>query len=133
LFTGRDPEHDTYRGRAHLSEMIALLGPPPPSLLARAHLRSKFFSVSQVLTPLFFEGNDSEANDTRLKGVFSAGIPIPLSKTLDDRETSLQGEQDREDRENFLRFMRKMLQWEPEKRSCARELAEDEWILKHTT
>jgi serine/threonine-protein kinase SRPK3 len=89
--------------------------------------------VSQVLTPLFFEGNDSEANDTRLKGVFSAGIPIPLSKTLDDRETSLQGEQDREDRENFLRFMRKMLQWEPEKRSCARELAEDEWILKHTT
>jgi serine/threonine-protein kinase SRPK3 len=89
--------------------------------------------VSQVLTPLFFEGNDSEANDTRLKGVFSAGIPIPRSKTLDDRETSLQGEQDREDRENFLRFMRKMLQWEPEKRSCARELAEDEWILKHTT
>jgi hypothetical protein len=29
--------------------------------------------------------------------------------------------------------MRKMLQWEPEKCSCARELAEDEWILKHTT
>jgi serine/threonine-protein kinase SRPK3 len=44
LFTGLDPEHNTYRGRAHLSEMIALLGPPPPSLLARAGLRSKFFS-----------------------------------------------------------------------------------------
>ena len=44
MFTGRDPEHDSYRGRAHLSEMIALLGPPPPSLLARANLRSKFFS-----------------------------------------------------------------------------------------
>jgi hypothetical protein len=28
--------------------------------------------------------------------------------------------------------MRKMLQWEPEKRSCARELVEDEWIVKHT-
>jgi hypothetical protein len=89
--------------------------------------------VSSVFTPLLFAGNEIEANDTRLKGVFSAGIPIPRSRTLDDRDTSLQGEENREDRESFLRFMRKMLQWEPEKRSCARELAEDEWILKHTT
>ncbi|KAI6814651.1 hypothetical protein KC342_g16313, partial [Hortaea werneckii] len=44
LFTGHDPEHNTYRGRAHLSEIIALLGPPPLSLLAEANLRSKFFS-----------------------------------------------------------------------------------------
>ncbi|KAL1297604.1 hypothetical protein AAFC00_006166 [Neodothiora populina] len=112
LFTGRDPEHDAYRGRAHLSEIIALLGPPPPALLARANLRSKFFSE---------------------KGDFSAGIPIPCTRTLDQRETSLQAEETEKDRESFLRFMRKLLQWEPEKRSCARELAEDEWILKHTT
>ncbi|KAF2719936.1 kinase-like protein [Polychaeton citri CBS 116435] len=111
LFTGRDPEHNAYRGKDHLSEMIALLVPPPPSLLARANLRSKFFSD---------EGN------------FNAGIPIPCSRPLEHRETSLQGEDNREDRECFLRFMRKMLQWEPEKRSCTRELAEDEWILKHT-
>lgn len=44
LFTGRDPELHVYRGRAHLAEIIALLGPPPPSLLARANLRSKFFN-----------------------------------------------------------------------------------------
>jgi serine/threonine-protein kinase SRPK3 len=44
LFTGLDPEHNTYQGRAHFSEMIALLGPPPPSLLARAGLSNKFFS-----------------------------------------------------------------------------------------
>lgn len=40
LFTGRDPEHGTYRGRAHLSEKIALLEPPPPSLLSRANTGS---------------------------------------------------------------------------------------------
>ncbi|OJD29144.1 putative dis1-suppressing protein kinase dsk1 [Diplodia corticola] len=112
LFTGHDPEFETYRGRAHLAEMIALLGPPPPSLLARANLRSKFFS---------------EAGD------FCAGIPTLESTPLEQRETSLEGEDRKEDRECFLRFMRKMLQWEPEKRSSARELAEDEWILKHTT
>ncbi|KAG6147426.1 hypothetical protein E4U37_008003 [Claviceps purpurea] len=33
LFTGREPEFETYRSRAHLAEIIALLGPPPPSLL----------------------------------------------------------------------------------------------------
>lgn len=112
LFTGCDPEHGAYRGRAHLAEMIALLGPPPPSLLARSHLRSKFFSK---------------------EGDFCAGIAVPRTRTLDHRESSLQGEENKEDRECFLRFVRKMLQWEPEARSCARELAEDEWILKHTT
>ncbi|KAH9868317.1 hypothetical protein J1614_007389 [Plenodomus biglobosus] len=89
LFTGHDPELNIYRGRAHLAEMIALLGPPPPSLLARANLRSKFFSDG---------------------GTFSAGIPIPESAPLERRENFLEGE----DRECFLRFMRKMLQWEPE-------------------
>jgi len=139
LFTGRDPEHGTYRGRAHLAEMIALLGPPPPNLLARANFKSKFFSE---------EGKSSKTSSANwrppdyrftrltmalLKGVFSAGIPIPCSTILEDRETSLQGEESKEDRELFLRFMRKMLQWEPGSRSSARELAEDEWILKHTT
>jgi len=112
LFTGHDPEHNTYRGRAHLSEIIALLGPPPPSLLAQANLRSKFFSDS---------------------GEFSAGIPLPNPHPLEQRETTLQGEANNEDRALFLQFMRKMLQWHPENRSSARELAEDEWILKHGT
>lgn len=42
---------------------------------------------------------------------------------LEERETTLEGE---EEREAFLCFMRKMLQWEPSKRSSAKELAEDE-------
>ncbi|KAG5988033.1 hypothetical protein E4U52_006952 [Claviceps spartinae] len=90
LFTGHDPELKTYKGRAHLAEMIALLGPPPPSILARASFRSKFFSDS--------------------------GIPIPESRPLEQRETFLEGE----DRDCFLRLMKKMLQWEPEKRRIGR-------------
>jgi serine/threonine-protein kinase SRPK3 len=38
---------------------------------------------------------------------------------------------DIEDKDGFLRLMRKMLQWEPEKRSSARELADDNWINSH--
>ena len=47
---------------------------------------------------------------------------------LVDRETTLEGTAERE---SFLRFMRKMLQWEPGKRSSAKELAKDEWIHSH--
>ncbi|KAG9558562.1 hypothetical protein KCU77_g4045, partial [Aureobasidium melanogenum] len=88
-----------------------LLGQPPQALLAHADLRSKFFSES---------------------GQWTADIPIPESTPFEARETALI-EGNAEDREAFLRLMRKMIQWEPEKRGTARELAEDEWILKHTT
>ena len=44
LFTGQDPTVARYRSRAHLAEMIKLLGPPPSSLLTQGELRDKFFS-----------------------------------------------------------------------------------------
>lgn len=43
---------------------------------------------------------------------------------LEHRENSLEGE----DKEMFLRLVRKMLLWEPEKRSSAKELEKDEWL-----
>ncbi|KAJ9362368.1 hypothetical protein DTO027B9_45 [Paecilomyces variotii] len=107
LFTGQDPEFQKYRSRAHLADMINLLGPPPPSLLAQGKLRDRFFSG---------EG------DFRAKNLLKDQVP------LEERETTLEGE---EEREAFLRLMRKMLQWEPGKRSSAKELGEDEWIHKH--
>ncbi|KAJ5787555.1 hypothetical protein N7457_002545 [Penicillium paradoxum] len=102
LFTGQDPEFQTYRSRAHLAEMIRLLGPPPPSLLARGNLTSKFFS----------------------KDGFCAGVPIHEHVSLEDRETTLK----EHDKERFIHLMRKMLQWEPGTRSSARELEQDEWV-----
>lgn len=44
LFSGTDPELGTYRGRAHLAEMIALLGPPGLELINRGRLKWKFFT-----------------------------------------------------------------------------------------
>ncbi|KAI1502355.1 serine threonine protein kinase, CMGC group [Biscogniauxia marginata] len=107
LFTGHDPEFQTYRSRAHLAEMIALMGPSPQSLLARGNSSHRFFSA---------------------EGEYSAGIPVPEPITLRKIETSLEGR----DKQLFLRFMQKLLQWEPEKRSSAKELIEDEWVREHT-
>ncbi|CAG7934789.1 unnamed protein product [Penicillium salamii] len=87
----------------HIAEMIAVLGPPPRDMLQSNDYATKFF--------------DSEGN---WRGV----API-LSTTLEQREEFLQGEQ----QQLFLNFMRRMLQWQPEKRSSARELLADEWLL----
>ncbi|KAJ8125148.1 hypothetical protein O1611_g8491 [Lasiodiplodia mahajangana] len=105
LFYGIDPEHHAYRRRAHLAEIIALLGPPPKDLLARGGLASKFFSD---------------------EGKFTAGIDLPTSTSLEEIETHLTGDEKRQ----FLEFMRKMLQWSPERRSTARELFQDAWLQK---
>lgn len=51
MFHGIDPEHHAYRRRAHLAEIIALLGPPPENLLARSPLASTFFSNNGILSP----------------------------------------------------------------------------------
>lgn len=55
---------------------------------------------------------------------FLLGGRIPL----EDWETSLEGIV----KIRFLRLVRKMLQWDPNRRSSAKELLEDEWICEHT-
>ena len=52
LFTGHDPEVHRYRSRAHLAEMIALLGPPPQELLAKGSASKKFFTEQGMESPL---------------------------------------------------------------------------------
>ncbi|KAI2617881.1 serine threonine protein kinase, CMGC group [Hypoxylon sp. NC1633] len=107
LFTGHDAEFQTYRSRAHLAEITALLGPPPKDLLARGKSSHKIFSA---------------------EGDFCAGIPLPDPITLEKLETSLEGK----DKETFLRFMQKMLQWDPDKRWSAKDLVDDDWVRHHT-
>ncbi|KAF4967479.1 hypothetical protein FSARC_4974 [Fusarium sarcochroum] len=106
LFTGHDPESQTYRSRAHLAEIIALLGPPPQTLLESGKSSHKFFT------------------DT---GDFCKDISIPESITLEEIEIGLEGES----QQKFLAMMRRMLQWDPSKRSSAKELADDEWIMEN--
>ena len=43
LCDGFDPEYEEYTSRAHLGQLIALLGSPPKELLDRAELTSRWF------------------------------------------------------------------------------------------
>ena len=44
MFQGNDPDGKEYSTRAHLAEVIALLGPPPLDLLKRGRRSSEFFT-----------------------------------------------------------------------------------------
>lgn len=125
MLYGKDPEQHTYRRRAHLAEIIALLGPPPKNLLARGNLTPKFFTEEGKQFENFTPTLQPLAIDILMPGTssgcFNAGINVPTSTSLEEIETDLAGE----DKVQFLRFMRKMLQWAPEQRSPAEDLYQD--------
>ncbi|EPQ57713.1 kinase-like protein [Gloeophyllum trabeum ATCC 11539] len=91
----------------HLAEMVAVMGPPPPAFLSR------------VRSPTYVRWNYFDAS-----GKWTGVIPVPSDMSLESRETRLAGEEQAE----FLRFIRRCLQWEPEKRATAAELCQDPWL-----
>ncbi|PKY01492.1 kinase-like protein [Aspergillus campestris IBT 28561] len=101
LFTARDEDGDLYDA-AHLAQIIAALGPPPPEFLAKIPERRADFW-------------DEHGNWLGL-------APIPHHRTMEALETRL------EDKTGFLRFVRKTLTWMPEERATAKELLQDPWL-----
>jgi serine/threonine-protein kinase SRPK3 len=106
--------------------MTRLLGPPSPSFLARGNLTQKFFSEEGKSSiypfPIYRKGQ--VLTISAILGILCARELVGEHIPLEQRETSLEGEE----KEMFLRLVRKMLQWEPEKRSSAMELEQDEWV-----
>ncbi|KAK2743771.1 hypothetical protein FQN57_004708 [Myotisia sp. PD_48] len=105
MFYGNDPVHHKYMTRAHLSELVAMLGPPPADLLKRGKRSQRYFTED---------------------GQWKADIKIPLRTSLEESEQFLEGN----NKEIFLDFMRGMLQWRPEGRKTAKQLLEHHWLSK---
>ncbi|OCL03204.1 CMGC protein kinase [Glonium stellatum] len=126
-----------YDVRAHLAEIIALLGPPPKGLLDREKLWSDIKWGNAVLNSddklcqttreyfggPFFNYEEQSANPF-LSGEFMHKDLIPTDVSLEGSVLSLEGD----DKRLFLNFARKMLQWLPEHRKTAKELLEDPWL-----
>ena len=79
-----------------MAEMVAVLGMPPLDYLQRTKTSWEYFDNS---------------------GKWKGAVEIP-EISLEDSEEQLDGE----NKALFLDFMRKMLQWAPEKRQTARRL-----------
>lgn len=89
---------------AHVAELVALLGPPPPEFLEKRHLSWVFWDES---------------------GHWKNLVPLP-DRTLEKLVADVQGE----DVEGFLRWLRLALQWNPEDRPTALQLLMDPWLMK---
>lgn len=136
-------EHDI---KAHLAEMIALLGPPPQELIARDRKGRDVTWGDKILgrdgtscpTPCQFFGgpffNDEGKRsqiflimtyaDRDHVGEFMFKELIPAGITLEGTIESLEGDE----KQLFLNFAKKMLRWLPDDRKTAKELLEDPWL-----
>ncbi|KAI9691354.1 MAG: hypothetical protein M1820_009733 [Bogoriella megaspora] len=105
LFKAIDRSNTEYDERTHLAYIEALLGPPPKDLLLRGRRSSMFYNSSGQLEP-------------------------PLDLPVIDFETSI-NQINGEEKRMFIKFVKKMLTWEPKDRQTAKELLDDPWL--HTS
>lgn len=87
-----------------MAGMIAMLGLPPLDYLQRTETSWKYFDNA---------------------GNWKGAVEIP-NTSLEDSEEQLDGD----NKVLFLDFMRKMLQWVPEKRQTAGQLLDHSWLSK---
>ena len=123
LFEAVDPLKTEYNDPAHLARITALLGPPPQDLLARGKRTSLFYdpeggfllktAPESVSYLLIYETGE-------LKGLNFT----PQNFNLESSVTKIEGQ----DKRIFLAFVRRMLTWQPEDRSTAKELLSDPWL-----
>ncbi|GIZ36572.1 hypothetical protein CKM354_000004200 [Cercospora kikuchii] len=102
LFSARGPNGDQLN-EYHLAEMVAILGLPPLEFLQRSQTSQKYFSED---------------------GSWKATTAVPENYSLETLETRLSGD----NKTSFLAFMRKLLQWCPERRCTAKQLLDDSWL-----
>lgn len=133
MFYGNDPDGKGYSTRAHLAEVIGMLGPPPVDLLERGKRSREFFTEDGSMN--FFALWACLLS--RKKCILIFGIPgewkvedvkVPQGMSLEESEKVVQ----RKGKELFLSFMKGMLQWRPEDRKTARQLLEDPWLNEPT-
>ncbi|KAH7317822.1 kinase-like domain-containing protein [Rhexocercosporidium sp. MPI-PUGE-AT-0058] len=128
LFTNLKDEQGHYNVHAHLAQMIALFGPPPKVLLERERSFRKWSFIPEIQNPKgqscrnafqYFGGPFFDDN-----GEFIRKNLIPQHLRIADTVTLFQGEE----KQQFLEFVSKMLQWQPENRSTAKDLLEDPFL-----
>ena len=85
-----------------MAELVAVLGPPPLDYLQHTETSQEYFDNT---------------------GNWKGAVEIP-DISLETSEKQLSGEK----KAFFLDFMRKILQWVPEKRQTARQLLNHSWL-----
>ncbi|KAM5473342.1 hypothetical protein MferCBS49748_001156, partial [Microsporum ferrugineum] len=106
LFDPIDRVNNQYVLPLALAQYIGYLGPPPLEMIRKSPLFSTYF--------------DEQGN-------WVSEPPIPKTSFEDFVTTIPPGEE----KDQFLRFIRKILVWDPKVRANSYELIQDEWMMRH--
>ncbi|KAJ5570433.1 uncharacterized protein N7459_009863 [Penicillium hispanicum] len=120
VFRARNPARKLDDGY-HLAEMQAVLGNPPLQFLARSERSLQFWDKNGL-----WPSPDVNVDICWpfVLGKWKGAAPIP-EHNLEVLEDRLKGDE----KEDFLRFLRRMLCWLPEERASAKELLFDPWVM----
>ncbi|KAG8413793.1 hypothetical protein J3458_012286 [Metarhizium acridum] len=118
-----------YSPAEHLAEMIALLGPVPPTMIQRERSMRRWQWSPRVRNArgelcsnaAEFYGGPFFTNE----GEFVRNELVPYTRSLQSEMPDCIPE---DEADRFLKFMRRMLCWLPEDRATARELKNDPWL-----
>ena len=122
LFYGNDPNGKGYSTRAHLAEVMGVLGPPPLDMPQRGKRSHEFFTEDGKYP--FPARHFAKAYEDDVAKKWKQDIEIPIGTSLETSEQFLEGR----NKEMFIAFMRGMLQWRPEDRKTAKDLLQDPWV-----
>ena len=133
MFYGNDPDGKGYSTRAHLAEVVGMLGLPPLDLLKRGKRSQEFFTEDGTYDSFFLNSICFLFKRGLLMilrpGRWKADVEVPQGTSLEQSEEFLEGK----NKEMFLNFVRGMLQWRPEDRKTARQLLKDPWLNDQVT
>lgn len=111
-----------YSTRAHLAEVIGVLGPLPLNLLKRGQRSHEFFAEDgKTILEISKFYIYHRAKSCYYQGKRTADVKIPSNVGLESRENLLEGE----NKEGFTNLVKGMLQWRLEDRKTAKQLAQD--------
>ncbi|GES66813.1 related to dis1-suppressing protein kinase dsk1 [Aspergillus terreus] len=104
LFEAVDPRVvEEYDDETHLAYITSLLGPAPKDLVGRGKRTSMFYTAAGTLK--------------------NPGL-VPSTFSFESTLSKFNGEEKR----MFINFVRRMIKWNPDERSTAKELLQDAWL-----
>lgn len=114
---------DEYDEHVHLAQMTTFMGHVPSCLLRRGRRTAMFYhpnGLFQVHSPIMDRGLTKH---TPLGQPKRTDL-VPKHLSFEETVSTLTGQE----KAMFLKFVRRMVKWEPEDRSSARELLNDPWL-----
>jgi serine/threonine-protein kinase SRPK3 len=127
LFDPIDHVHSQYVLPLALAQYIGYLGPPPLIIIQKSPLFSTYFdSEGKPYSPHPLPPVNAYFSLKATTGNWVSEPPVPKTSFEDFVTTIPPGQE----KDQFLRLIRKILTWDPEARATSNGIILDEWLMR---